>query len=31
MLNVLSRGKTVFATIADGAPLPADAVWIELI
>ncbi len=31
MLNVLSRGKTVFVTMADGAPLPADAVWIELV
>jgi magnesium transporter len=31
MLNVLGRGKAVFATIADGSPLPADAVWIELI
>ncbi len=31
MLNVLSRGQTVFATIPEGAPLPDDAVWIELI
>jgi magnesium transporter len=31
MLNILSRGSAVFATLADDAPLPADAVWIELI
>ncbi len=31
MLNVLGRGRTVFATVAEGAALPADAVWIELI
>jgi magnesium transporter len=31
MLNVLTRGKTAFVTLADGAPLPDDAVWIELI
>lgn len=31
MLNVLSRGSTVFTTLTEGARLPADAVWIELI
>ena len=31
MLKVLSRGKTAFVTAAEGAALPADAVWIELI
>lgn len=31
MLNVLSRGKTAFVTLAEGDPIPADAVWIELI
>ena len=31
MLNVLRSGKTVFATLADDAPLPADAVWIDLV
>ncbi len=31
MLKVLGRGKAVFTTLAEGAPLPADAVWIELI
>lgn len=31
MLNVLSRGETVFATWAKGDPIPADTVWIELV